>query len=439
MKLDLSLKQTQKLAMTTELRQSIEILQYNNFELINYLVKESEENPTIELDLPNIEYDYYSAGSNKNYSKSGDDEETDIGFERFVSEEETLHDYVYEQLISTDLSLEKRKIGEYLLGLMDESGYIKGDLYEFSNKYNFSFEDVEEVLKVLQDFYPVGVCATTLSECLTKQALKKGYDDLVLSIINEDLVDMAENRVSILADKYKKSNKEIQTAFDKIRSLEPRPGRFMSFSSNPTKFIIPDLILEIENNEIFLYFNEDSFPKVSYNRYYKSLMEEKIEKDAREYLKDKFRSTNWIIKSIEQRRETIYKVATAIINKQKDYILGKAPLVPMTMEDISKEVDVHESTVSRTVNGKYIQAPNKIYELKDFFKGGIETDTGKVSVDEIKLFIKTSIETEDKKNPLSDQDITDKLNNLGYQISRRTVAKYRSSMNILSSTKRKRY
>lgn len=437
MKLDLSLKQTQKLAMTTELRQSIEILQYNNFELIDFLVKESEENPTLELEIPNIEYDYHSAGSNKNYSKSDDEE--DLGFEKFVSEEETLYDYVYEQLISTDLKTDERDIGEYLLGLMDENGYIRGDLYEFSNKYNFPFDKVEKVLAILQTFYPIGVCSTSISECLIKQAEVKGYSDLVISIIREDLVDLAENRVEFLAEKYDKSNKEIQKAFDKIRNLEPKPGKFMSFSSNPTKFIIPDLILEIKNGEIYLYFNEESFPKVSYNNYYSNLMTENIDKDAENYLKDKFKSTNWIIRSIQQRRETIFKVATAICNRQKVYLLGEGPLVPMTMKDISEEVDVHESTVSRTVNGKYIQAPDKIYELKDFFKGGIKSDSGEVSVDEIKLFIKTSIETEDKNKPLSDQNITDNLNNLGYEISRRTVAKYRTSMGILSSSKRKRF
>lgn len=439
MKLDLSLKQTQRLAMTTELRQSIEILQYNNFELIDFLVKESEENPTLELEIPNIEYDYYSANTNKNYYNKSSDDEEDVGFEKFVSEEETLYDYVYEQLISTDLEVDERNIGEYLLGLMDENGYIRGDLYDFSNKYNFPFDKVKKVLNVLQTFYPIGVCSTSISECLIRQAEVKGYSDLVISIIREDLVDLAENRVEFLADKYDKSNKEIQDAFDKIRNLEPKPGKFMSFSSNPTKFIIPDLLLEIKNGEIYLYFNEESFPKVSYNNYYSNLMTESIDKDAEDYLKDKFKNTNWIIKSIQQRRETIFKVATAICNKQKDFLLGKGSLVPMTMNDISVEVDVHESTVSRTVNGKYLQAPDRIYELKDFFKGGIKSDRGEVSVDEIKLFIKTSIETEDKNKPLSDQNITDSLNNLGYKISRRTVAKYRTSMGILSSSKRKRY
>ena len=156
-------------------------------------------------------------------------------------------------------------------------------------------------------------------------------------------------------------------------------------------------------------------------------------------MKEKFKSTNWIIRSIEQRRETILTVATAICEKQKEFLLDKGHLIPMTMKEIANEVDVHESTISRTVNGKYIQTPNKIIELKDFFTGGIETESGEVSVEEIKLFIRTTIETEDKLKPISDQDITNRLNDLGFKISRRTVAKYRDGMGILSSSKRKRY
>lgn len=438
MRLDISLQQTQKLAMTMELRQSIEILQYNHFELIDFLTKESEENPTIEVEVDNYEYDFYSGGSSNNY-QSKDDSEEENTFEKFVSSGETLYDYVYEQLISVNLEDEERVIGEYLLGLMDENGYIEGDLYEFSNEYGFSFSKVEKILRILQTFYPTGICSTNLSECLLRQGKEKGFDETTLSIIRDDLVDLAENRVELLANKYNKTNKEIQESFDKIRQLDPRPGQFMNFTDNPVKFIIPDLILEIEGERLILSFNEDAMPRVRQNKFYAELLKDDIEINAKAFLREKFRSTNWIIKSIEQRRETIMNVATVICERQKDFLLNKGHLNPMTMKEVAKEIDVHESTVSRTVNGKYIQTPNKVIELKDFFKGGIETDKGEVSVEEIKLFIRTTIETEDKAKPVSDQDITHKLNDLGYKISRRTVAKYRDSMGIMSSSKRKRY
>ncbi len=438
MRLDISLQQTQKLAMTTELRQSIEILQYNHFELIDFLMKETEENPTIEVEFGSLEYDFYSGSGSSSYQDREDSDE-DTSFEKFVSSDETLYDYVYEQLISINLKEDERIIGEYLLGLMDENGYIEGDLYEFSNRYEFSFMKVKKVLKILQNFYPTGICATNLSECLLKQAEEKNLDEVTKSIIREDLVDLAENRVEFLASKYNKSNREIQESFDKIRQLDPRPGQFMNFTDNPVKFIIPDLILEIEGDRLILSFNEESFPKVRQSKFYRDLLKDDIEINAKAFLREKFKSTNWIIKSIEQRRETILKVATAICEKQKDFLLDRGHLNPMTMKEIAKEVDVHESTVSRTVNGKYMQTPNRVIELKDFFKGGIETDGGEVSVEEIKLFIRTTIETEDKTKPVSDQDITNDLNDLGYKISRRTVAKYRDSMGILSSSKRKRY
>ena len=152
MRLDISLQQTQKLAMTTELRQSIEILQYNHFELIDFLMKESEENPTIEVEVGSIEFDYYSGSKASNYKDESDSEE-DIGFEKYVSSQETLYDYMYEQLISIEIEDDERIIGEYLLGLMNENGYIEGDLYEFSNRYEFSFMKVKKVLKILQDYY----------------------------------------------------------------------------------------------------------------------------------------------------------------------------------------------------------------------------------------------------------------------------------------------
>lgn len=438
MRLDISLKQTQKLAMTTELRQSIEILQYNHFELIDYLMKESEENPTLEVEVNNIELDFYSDYSNKSYS-SREESDDEIDYEKYITKEENLLDYVYEQLILSDLNKEERKIGEYLLGMMDENGYIKGDFYEFSNKHKFSFDKVQKVLETLQTFYPTGICSTTLEECLLKQGQEKSYDELTLKIIKNDLIDVAENRVEFLSKKYSTSKKKIQDSFDKIKKLDPKPGKFLNIDSNPTKFIIPDVILNIVDGEIVVTLNEESFINVNKSSYYSNLLKENIDLSAKEYLKDKFKSTNWIIKSINQRRETILKVSKAICEKQKDYLVSNSHLKPMNMKEIANELEIHESTVSRTVNGKYIQTPQRVMELKEFFVGGFVKDEEEVSTDEIKLYIKTAIETEDKRKPISDQKITNNLNKLGYEISRRTVAKYRDSLGILSSSKRKRF
>lgn len=437
MRLDISLKQTQKLAMTTELRQSIEILQFTHFELIDYLMKESEENPTLEVERDNIELDFYSDYScpQSNYN----DEDKDLNYEKFITKEESLYDYVYEQLIVSNLTGEDRKIGEYLLGMMDENGYIKGDFYEFSNEYNFPFNRIQEVLRTLQNFHPIGIFSTTLEECLLKQGEEKDFDNLTLNIIKNDLIDLAENRVEFLSNKYEVSKNKIQESFDKIKTLEPKPGKFLNIYSAPTKFIIPDVILEIEDGNLFISLNEETQIKVNPSSFYKSLIKDNIDLNAKEYLKEKFKSTNWIIRSINQRRETILKVATAICEKQKDFLINNSHLIPMTMKEIANELEIHESTVSRTVNGKYIQTPKKVLELKEFFKGGFIKDETAVSVDEIKLYIKTVIEAEDKNKPISDQKITDNLNNLGYEISRRTIAKYRDSMGLQSSSKRKRF
>ncbi|MDO5028350.1 MAG: RNA polymerase factor sigma-54 [Bacillota bacterium] len=437
MRLDVSLKQKQKLALTTELRQSIEILQYNHLELGKYLSDLVQENPTMDLEIKDYKIDDYYQGFQAR-PRSTDDEE-DTSFEKYVSKEESLYDYLYEQLLFLKLNKEERRIGKLLLENIDDKGYITIDLYQFSNKYGFSFKTVLKVLDQMKNFLPLGICASSLEECLLKQAQAKGLSDLTQAIINFNLVDLAENRVGLLAEKYGVSKEEIQDSFDQIRKLNPKPGSFLNRNSRPTKFIIPDLILEINDGDLQLYENEEASISVARNPFYLDLFKTEISPEARDYLREKFKETNWIIRSLKQRRQTILQVAELLCQSQKDYLLNKGPLKPLTMSQIASKLDLHESTISRSCNGKYIQTPSRLMELKDFFTTGLESDQGLVSVDQIKLYIRTAIGAEDKKKPLSDQKITDDLNALGYKISRRTVQKYRDEMEILSSTKRKRF
>lgn len=435
MKLDVSLKQSQKLAMTTELRQSIEILQFNKQELLEFLSDLALENPTMDLEIKNYSIDDYSYPR----SRKSQDEEEDYSFEKYISKEETLYDYLYEQLLALKLNKTERQIGKLLLENIDDKGYIIIDLYEFSNRYKFSFSSVIKVLNLMKDFLPVGICASSLEECLLKQAQAKGLSKLTQAIINWNLVDLAENRVGLLADKYGVEKEDIQKSFDEIRMLNPKPGSFLSKDPKPTKFIIPDVILEVTANKLSLSLNEENNFSIARNQDYLNMFKEDIDLETRTYLKDKFKETNWIIRSLRQRSETILKVTEALCHIQKDFLLKQGPLKPLTMKDLANELDLHESTISRTCNGKYLQTPSKIMELKEFFTTALTSDQGLVSANELKLYIKTAIKTEDKSKPLSDQKITDDLNALGYNISRRTVQKYRNEMGILSSTKRKRF
>lgn len=435
MKLDVSLKQSQKLAMTTELRQSIEILQFNIQELQEFLSDLALENPTMDLEIKRNSIEDYSYKK----SRKSQDEDEDYFFEKYISQEETLFDYLYEQLLSLKLNKTERQIGRLLLENIDDKGYIIIDLYEFSNRYKFSFSSVLKVLNLMKDFLPVGICASSLEECLLKQAQAKGLSKLTQALINWNLVDLAENRVGLLADKYGVENEEIQKSFDEIKKLNPKPGSFLNRDPKPTKFIIPDVILEFEGDETKLFLNEENKISIARNQDYLNMFKADVDLETRTYLKDKFKETNWIIRSLRQRGETILKVSGALCHIQKDFLLSKGPLKPLTMKELANKLDLHESTISRTCNGKYIQTPNKVMELKEFFTRGLTSDQGLVSANELKLYIKTAIKTEDKRKPLSDQKITDELNALGYNISRRTVQKYRDEMGILSSTKRKRF
>lgn len=441
MKLDVSLKHLQKLTMTKELRQSIDILQYNYFELLEFLKDELETNPTMDMEMDD---DLLASKGYENSYDYGqfdyDDQEDDRNsFERYAQKSETLYDYVLEQLKTSTVSEDKKRIGELMLGYMDENGYLPIDLIEFSNNYNVSYVDAEAVLGFLQTFEPLGVCSTNLIECLIKQAVAKGYDQMTVNIIKEDLVSIAENRVEFIAKKYQISNREAQEKFDLIKDLDPKPGKFIAYDDNPIKFIVPDLILEIVDGEPEIRFNDDYYPRIYINEYYQRILKSTKDKEVLEYLKEKIKNSNWVIKSIEQRRGTILSVAKAICEIQKGFIVNKEHLLPMTLSDIANRIEMHESTVSRSVNGKFIQTPTGVFELRDFFKSSIESSDSNVSSEEIKSFIKEVIDAEDKKKPLSDQAITDRLEKLGYKISRRTVTKYREALDYPSSTKRKRY
>lgn len=442
MKLDVSLKHLQKLTMTKELRQSIDILQYNYFELLDFLKDQLENNPTIEIE---IEDNIFASGvveSSYEYSSfDGDDSEENekYNFERYAQKDETLYEYVLEQLLTADVTESKKRLGELILGYMDENGYIQIDLIEFANTHNVNYKEAQDALDLLQTFEPLGICSTNLIECLLKQAKAYDFDAISLSIIREDLVSIAENRVEFIAKKYDITNEEAQDKFDMIRGLEPKPGKFIAYDSNPIKFIVPDLLLEIIGDQYEITFNDEYYPRIYINEYYKKILRSTEDKEVLEYLKEKIKSSNWVIKSIEQRRGTILAVATAICDIQRDFLIKRGHLLPMTLSDIANRIEMHESTVSRSVNGKYIQTPFGVFELRDFFKSSIESGDSNVSSEEIKSFIKEAIDAEDKKKPLSDQVITDRLSSLGYKISRRTVSKYREALDYPSSSKRKRF
>lgn len=445
----LTIEQTQKLTMTPELIQAIRILQFNNQELDTFVQEEILENPVLEFDKKHMESlaalqeglseDYEDPGF-KHWEYSKDKEE--YSFEQFTSKEETLEDYLLLQLTFSKLKGDDMKVGRFLVEAIDENGYLTVTSQQVAKAFDISEEHVLKVLDVIQTFEPVGVGARNLKECLIIQLASKGLlDEAVEYIIQNHLEDLGDNKLNKVSKATGIPVNQVQLVCDLIRTLEPKPGR--SFSTGESvKYIVPDVTVEKINGEYVVMSNESSVPHIKVSSYYSSLVSSyKNDEELTKYLNDKLNSAFWLIKSIEQRKRTIYNVASAVVEHQKEFFdKGPKYLKTLTLKQVAESIGMHESTISRSVNGKYMQTPRGVFEIKYFFSSGITGQDGEgVSSNSIKTMIKEIIDGEDHAKPYSDQDIVGILSEKGIEISRRTVAKYREGMNILSSSKRKRY
>lgn len=467
----LTIEQTQKLTMTPELIQAIRILQFNTQELDNFVQGELMENPVLELDKaddgePQKDAENYISDSEEpkkeseepdfdlrekvaedfddisynqwQYSKNNDE----YTFENFVTKEETLEDYLLLQLTFSNLKDKDLKLGRYIIESLDENGYMTISAEQIAKAFKTTEEHVEKVLDVIHTFEPSGVGARDLRECLIIQLAAKGLlEDIVEYIILNHLEDLAENRLNKVAKQLGITVNQVQMICDLIRSLEPKPGR--SFAGDDSvKYIIPDVMVEKINGEYVVTTNESSVPHLMVSPYYTCLSKEtKNDEEVSKYLNDRFNSALWLIKSIEQRKMTIFNVVCAVVEHQKEF-LDKGPkyLKTLTLKQVAESLEIHESTVSRSINGKYMQTPRGVFEIKYFFSSGVTGQGGEgLSSNSIKTMIKEIIDNEDSKKPYSDQEIVEILGERGIEISRRTVAKYREGMNILSSSKRRRY
>lgn len=448
---ELTIEQTQKLSMTPELIQAIQILQFNNQELSEYVEKELLENPVLEVeksyDVQEVDIrekirqaDYEEASFKQwEYTPDYDDDYT---YEQYAYEEDTLTDYLLMQLHFSSLKGCRAEIGKYIIEAIDDNGYLTLSVEEISRALCKQPEMVEDVLSAIQTFDPCGVGARNLRECLIIQFAAKGLlTDEIEYIIENLLEELADNKIAHIAKILNMKNQEVQQIADLIKTMEPKPGRVFS-TGESTRYVVPDIFVEKVNGEYVVTNNDTSMPKLMVSSYYNKLTAE-AEKDEEldKYLNDRFNAAIWLIKSIEQRKQTIYNVASAVVRFQQEFFdRGEKCLKTLTLRQIAEEVGVHESTVSRSINGKYMQSPQGVFELKYFFSSGVcgEDGTG-VSSNSVKSIIKEIIAGEDPRKPYSDQDMVTILKDKGIDISRRTVAKYREGMNILSSSKRRRF
>lgn len=425
-------QQALKHTMTPELSQAIALLQYSAQELTSYLESKALENPLISLRDAPIENGCKKWKAERNKSE---------WIEQMVDNSVPLEEQLLSQLNLKDFSRMQISIIKILLQHLDENGYFRGDIGEISVKRNVPRQLVEKGLAVVQELEPAGIGARSLQECLLIQIKRKSPKDmLAIKIIADYFVLFAERKWVHLSKELKVSMAEIQNIFDFIQKLNPKPG--LEFATDQTHFVVPDAIIEVTKKGISVRLSEASVPKINFNSSYYKKFYGNEDPLVNSFLQEKLQDFQWIMKGIEQRRETLFKVIIKITEKQREYFLGcPNHLNPMTMKELAQELDVHESTISRAVREKYVQTPSGMVTLKSFFSSAVPTGSDKsASSVQVKKKLSLIIATENKKSPLSDQEIVKILEEKeSIVISRRTVAKYRDQLGIPSWTNRKRY
>jgi len=458
----LRVEQTQKLIMTPELRQAITILQLSALELTNYVQQELLENPVLEIreegdrgetsldEGRNAEAEnhfdidweeYFSDRSDLGFVRQPREEYEERSYDNLLTQSPTLQEHLLFQLHLTSLGGREQEIGEFLIGNLDESGYLQISIAEVAERFGVAECQVEEVLKVIQGFDPPGVGARTLAECLLIQLRQMGKWSMAAEqIVVYHLEDLGKGRLNRIASHLGMTVKEIQEIADLIRSLNPRPG--YQFDSGGIRYVVPDVVVERVGDEYVVLVNDTAVPRLGINSLYRSLLRsQQLEEQTRRFLERKMDSAAWLIRSIEQRRRTLYRVASCIVEIQRDFLdRGIKYLKPLNLKQVAEMIGVHESTVSRATANKFIQTPQGVFEFKFFFTSGVGDEEGaKFSSQSVKRMILELVEGENPARPLTDQKIAELLQKQGIPISRRTVAKYRSEAGIASASQRKRY
>ena len=463
------LSQTQNLSqqqvLAPQLQQSLQILQVPMLELRNLIQQEIETNPTIEIEQtePTIEdkqrehedfqeefdrlakldeeWRDYMAQSSSYSGRSAEDEERRQFFFDSIVGEQTLQQHLLEQVQSSDLSEDDRRLAELIIGNIDDHGFLQSTPEEIGNNTGMDGTDLLRVLEHVQTFHPVGVGSRDLRECLLIQLRRMGKEQsLEYRIVDRHLEDLGKRRFPEVARRLGTTAEQVQRAANFIATLDPKPGQI--FTPDPNNYVLPDVTVEKIGGEWTISLNGDQIPHLRISNTYKDLMaKDSNGSEVKDYIRDKIRSGKFLIKSIHQRQQTISNIAHEIVGRQKEFLeYGARALKPMTMVQIADAVGVHETTVSRAISGKYMSTPHGVFEMKYFFTPGYQTAAGEsMSNTSVKGAIAELVKSEDSKNPLSDKEIVEILSKRGIPIARRTVAKYRNELNILPSNMRKRY
>jgi RNA polymerase sigma-54 factor len=433
-------KLTYKFKLTPQMRLAINLLQMPLVKLKELIKQQAEENPLLNIEnlTPPREVNYNFSEEDWNYRES------------LITKALTLSEHLLQQLQLFANSEDERKIGESVIGNINEDGYLEGSLEEISKSNNYELSKLGKVLNLIQTFDPAGVGARDLRECLLLQLKAKGKEDgLAYRIVDKYLPYLENKRYDYIAKKLsskdgaasseKISTEKIKEAIKEMASLEPKPGR--SFNTEEAVYLIPDAILRKGEKDYEAIFNDRELPRITLNAKYKNMIkQEDAPEDAKAYLKERLQAARTLIDAVRRRNETIQKVIEEIVNTQKGALDNEEiNFKPMTLEQIGKRIGKHKSTVSRAVVNKYIQTPSGIVELRSFFNSGVRQINGDLlSSRAIKSKIRALIENEEKERPLTDQEIVASLKKDGISVARRTIAKYRNQLKILSSKSRRK-
>ncbi len=431
-------QQSLKLAMTQELTQAIALLQYSAQELCSFLENKALENPLIQVENNTIQpINPLIDRNRRKHTKNTENE----WIEQIAAKTFSIEDHLISQLNLYKYSSKQLMVIKCLIENLDVNGYLTSDPVEISKQLGVPLELVEESIIVIQTLEPAGIGARDLQECLLIQIERENRDDdLALTILTDYFVPFAEKKWKPISKELQIPLQKIQEIFDTIQQLNPRPGALLE--QETASYIIPDAIVERFGDGFSVRLCDDIIPKLSFNDHYYQKLTSTKDSQVSRFLQEKVQDYQWILKSIEQRKETLTRVVSKIVEKQTPFFQkGREFLVPMTMKEVASELDIHESTVSRAVKEKYVQTPIGTFSLKSFFTSTIQTVSNEnASSTQVKNEIASLVEKENKQHPLSDQEIVEVLKtSQGIVVSRRTVAKYRDQLGIPSSSKRKRF
>jgi len=482
-----SLRLSQQLVITPQLQQAIKLLQLSRMELQNLVQHELLENPILEetpdeeakekeeeevsvteptallhdppdkaqevgtkdgeLKEPtNFDWENYLGTYNSSeMGSSGGDSGRDSNdepppHENLAPTGATIQDHLLWQLHMSDFSPREIEIAEEIIGNVDEEGYFKTDLEEVARTCAAPVPEIEQVLELLQEFDPPGVCARDLKECLKIQIQPFVQKDRMLleTIVDHHLEDLERKNYQNILKSLKIDSERLKELAHLISTLEPKPAR--PFGEERPQYITPDVFVEKIGEDYIVFLNDDGMPKLQVSNFYRNaLLQKEMPAQAKEYIQDKLRSALWLIRSIHQRQRTLYRVTSSIVKFQRDFLeKGISHLKPMVLRDIAEEIQMHESTISRVTTNKYVQTPRGLFELKFFFNARVpDGNPDGLTPEGVKEQIRSLIASENPQKPLSDQGITALLNKNSIQIARRTVAKYREVLGIQPASRRR--